>query len=123
LKRKVVVRSLVDKPGYVRIYVKGAPEYILEQLCSMTLSHDMNHKEFPEEERLSILENVVSAQMAQEGLKVLSYAFKDMLIEDFQMMAPDVESPEFRFELERDLVYLGTFALEDPLRSNIDESI
>lgn len=63
--------------------------------------------------------------MAKKGLKVMSYAFKEILLEDLDNLihSVNVESDEFRMELEADLVYLGTFALEDPLRLEIDTSI
>jgi magnesium-transporting ATPase (P-type) len=37
LKRKVVVRHCVDNAEYVRVYVKGAPEYVIG-LCTQTLT-------------------------------------------------------------------------------------
>jgi magnesium-transporting ATPase (P-type) len=63
--------------------------------------------------------------MAKQGLKVMSYAFKEILLEDLDNLihSVNVESDEFRDELEADLVYLGTFALEDPLRPDLDTSI
>lgn len=63
--------------------------------------------------------------MAQSGLKVLSYAFKEILLEDLDNLIHSVntESEEFRMELEADLVYLGTFGLDDPLRPEIEKNI
>ena len=63
--------------------------------------------------------------MANEGLKCLSYAFKEIRIEDLdQLMSTyDLESDDFRNELENDLIYLVTFGMDDPLRPNIEEAI
>ena len=63
--------------------------------------------------------------MASEGLKCLTYAFKEISIDDIQqlMSVHNVEHDDFRNELEADLIYICTFGLEDPLRPNIDESI
>lgn len=40
LKRKVVVRRVQGDPTQVRVYVKGAPEYIIP-LCTETFDHQM----------------------------------------------------------------------------------
>ena len=63
--------------------------------------------------------------MAQRGLKPLTYAFKEISVDDLNQLTSrfNVEHEEFRNELENDLIYLGTFGLEDPLRDNIHESI
>lgn len=63
--------------------------------------------------------------MASQGLKCLSYAFKEIRIEDLDqlMTSYDLESDDFRNELENDLIYLGTFGMDDPLRPNIGEAI
>lgn len=83
LKRKVVVRHCVDNAEYVRIYVKGAPEYIIG-LCSQTLTSNASKKEggLSENDQYALLADVVSAQMASKGLKVMTYAFKEILLED-----------------------------------------
>ena len=39
------------------------------------------------------------------------------------MTSYDLESDDFRNELENDLIYLGTFGMEDPLRTKIGEAI
>ena len=63
--------------------------------------------------------------MAQDGLKCISYAFKEIQMSDLEQLTStyDVESEEFRNELENDLIYLATFGMDDPLRPDIEESI
>lgn len=39
-KRMVVVRQMADKPDSVRVYVKGAPEYVITS-CTTTLDSEM----------------------------------------------------------------------------------
>jgi len=59
--------------------------------------------------------------MAALGLKVISYAFKDMPLKKLNEMMHQysLESTEFRSEIENDLIYLCTFGLDDPLRESI----
>jgi len=63
--------------------------------------------------------------MAATGLKVISYAFKDMPLKKLNEMmhSYSLESPEFRSEIESDLIYLCTFGLDDPLREAIHETV
>ena len=80
MKRKTVVRNKHDTKdtGVVRVYVKGAPEYIFT-LCDKTLNDRNEICEFDNKDQ--ILREKVEQQMAGEyKLKVLSYAFKDISI-------------------------------------------
>ena len=45
LKRKVVVRKVAGRDGAVRVYVKGAPEYVIPA-CSTTLNHQVKQVRF-----------------------------------------------------------------------------
>lgn len=123
-KRKLVARQVSGDPETVRIYVKGAPEFVLP-ICSQTLDVNVQPKELTENDTATILNHIVSLEMAQGGLKVLSYAFKEMRTTELErLMAEfDVESPDFRKELETDMVYLCTFGMLDELREDIEESV
>jgi magnesium-transporting ATPase (P-type) len=72
--------------------------------------------------------------MACNGLKVLTYAYKDLTQEAYDelMVGVDgdgekienyVETPECRGKFEEGLTYVATFGLEDPLRDSVEESI
>jgi magnesium-transporting ATPase (P-type) len=63
--------------------------------------------------------------MAAKGLKVISYAFKDMPLRNLNelMHIHSLESKEFRDEVEKDLIYLCTFGLDDPCRVEIHKTV
>lgn len=115
---------MIDDPTQVRIYVKGAPEYVIP-LCSDTFDYQVSQKEFDEDDRMKVEYDVVSVLMAREGLKTLSYAYKQIPLDDLNMLMQShhIESEEFRTELEADLIYLATFGLEDPIREDVNQSI
>lgn len=117
-----MVRRVANDPTQARIYVKGAPEYIM-MLCSDTYDYQANQKELDDDEKFRILSDVVTDQMAAKGLKVLSYAFKQIPYDDVvdMMRQNDVESEEFRNAIEQDLIYLATFGLDDPIRGIPDD--
>ena len=58
-------------------------------------------------------------------LKVLSYAFKDIPLQSLNqlMHTHPNESPEFRQEIETDLVYLATIGLEDPVTPGVKDTV
>ena len=124
LKRKTFIRKVDGQSDVVRIYVKGAPEWVIP-LCTQTFDAQMNSKEFNETEQNNILQHIVSQEMAMQGLKVISYAYKEITMDSFNqlMSTMHVESDEFRAEAESDLVYVATFGLEDPLREDIDTTV
>jgi len=125
LKRKTVVRNKFDTKdtGMIRVYVKGAPEYIFA-LCDKTLDHKGGICEFDNKD--AILSEKVEKQMAGEmKLKVLSYAFKDIPLQSLNqlMHTHNNESPQFREEIESDLVYLTTIGLEDPVIEGVRKTV
>ena len=64
--------------------------------------------------------------MAREGLKVLTFAYKDIQmseLEELLQMEGGDESIEFRKAIEKDFIYLVTFGLEDPFRNDIVDHI
>jgi len=117
------VRQVEGNPELVRIYTKGAPEYIF-QLCNRTHNNNMEAVEFTQKD--SILADIIGAEMAgTHMLKVISYAYKEVelkVLNELMHQFP-LESDEFREALESDLIYLATFGLLDPLRDNIVDGI
>jgi len=120
----IVVRAIPGDDANVGVYVKGAPEKVIE-LCSSTYDFSFQPKDLDEGEKSRITDDVVSNQMAQQGLKVLSYAYKAMDKETWLSLIEggDLESPELRAELEQELIYLATFGLEDPVRDGVLEAV
>jgi magnesium-transporting ATPase (P-type) len=102
----------------IRIVVKGAPENLIP-LCQFTYDDNSNEQQLDKKLKEKLLE--VVRQMAATPLKVLSYAHKDVNLEDLNNLLEtfDPESPEFREHIESELTYVGTFGLEDPLRNDV----
>jgi len=63
-----------------RVYVKGAPEYIIE-LCDETLDHQVEQVPFIDDKE-TIRNTIIGLNMAGNSmLKVISYAFKEIALE------------------------------------------
>jgi len=100
--------------------VKGAPEEIIK-ISTQVLTKDVKPQKMTSNMRSQIEDEIVNANMARKGQKVLSFAFKEVRLEDIQVLSQrhDIESPEFRKKVESELIYLGTFGLEDPIRESV----
>ena len=107
-KRMTIARQTPDGPV---AFVKGAPDILL-QLCTSRMTRDGKSEPLTEESRRAILE--VNACFAHEALRVLAVAHRAL------ERVPEAYRPE---ELERDLVFLGLFAMKDPLRSEAVEAV
>lgn len=123
-KRKIVIRKVQGDDTQVRIYVKGAPEYVIG-LCGDTLDSEMNQQELQDDEKEKLIFDIASNGMARDGLKTISFAYKQLALDDFNLLTSThhIESEDFRNEIEADLVYIGTFGLEDPIRPGVENSI
>jgi magnesium-transporting ATPase (P-type) len=85
LKRKTIIRPIKDgDPDMLRVYIKGAPEEIIK-LCAKVMDQSGVEKDLDYDwEKNHILEKIVANEMACLGLKVLSFAYKDIHIEDLE---------------------------------------
>ena len=90
-------------------YCKGAPDVLLER-CAARLTPDARTEALDDERRRLIGE--ANASLAQRALRVLAVAYRSV---DQPASADE--------EVERDLIFLGLFAMKDPLRSEAVEAV
>lgn len=114
-----------DQDDLVRVFVKGAPEYIIQK-CSSTIGIDGGVIPLQDEQFNYIMSDVISKEFTIKGLRVLAFAFKDMHYDEFQALKEEcnnfVEEVD-KEELERNLTFVGAFALQDDLRDKVVRSI
>ena len=107
-KRMTVVRRTED--GLVA-YVKGAPDVLLSR-CAYRMTLDGKPEPLGEPQRKALLD--ANAALASHALRVLAVAQRRW----------DGETSGFPAEaVERDLVFLGLFAMKDPLRPEAVEAV
>lgn len=127
LKMKTVCRHIKSYNGedIIRVVVKGAPEVVMER-CTTTIN---GGDEMTAALRAGLLKDHISEQMAAEGLKVLSYGYKDLRLSDYEHMIVNneydnwIEHPDCRASFESNLVYVATFGMEDPIRDSVRKTI
>lgn len=125
-KRKIVIRKVKGDETQVRVYVKGAPEEIVPSCIQTFIGDEASQlQEFEENEQNNILIKVAAKGMAEDGLKTISFAYKEIPYEDYFTDACTfgIESQEFREKIEEGLTYIGTIGLEDPIREGVDQAV
>jgi len=66
--------------------VKGAPEEIIK-ISTQVLTKDVKPQKMTSNMRSQIEDEIVNANMARKGQKVLSFAFKEVRLEDIQVLS------------------------------------
>lgn len=75
-KRQVEVVRPYKGCEYVRVVVKGAPEYVLKH-CTQILGSEGEINQLDEDEKKQLLDHEIIDTMAKQGLRTLVYAYKD----------------------------------------------
>lgn len=90
-------------------YSKGAPDVLLKH-CAARLTREGRTEALDEEHRRLI--GAANASLAQQALRVLGVAYRPL--------GQQVNAEE---EVERNLIFLGLFAMKDPLRPEATEAV
>ncbi len=109
----------------VRVYVKGTPEYILEN-CVTFLARDGGAEDLDEHKRKQWLDRTIIGWYAKIGLRTIALAYKDYDVDQFRAQYDETngfEDEESQAQLETDLTFLAAFGLQDDLRPGAEESI
>jgi len=125
LKRSIVA---VQHPGMtdtVRIYVKGAPEIVIDQ-CRNHYDAAGNKVPLAENEKLDLLQKMHD-DMTSKSFRAMAFSYSDMSLNDFQnlqaTMQGEIDSEEEIRALEQDQTFLAMVSLKDPVRDNIKKVI
>lgn len=139
LKRSVIA---VQHPGLedtVRVYVKGAPEVVLQSCSSHyqpagqgTINENDRYwiaQKVPLDEnaRHKIINETMEQQMAQNSLRVIAFSYCDMSVHEFQQRlqrtGQEIDNDNEIASIVGDQTFLALVALRDPLRMNIKDVI
>jgi Ca2+-transporting ATPase len=118
-KRHSTVHADPDKPGQVKIMVKGAPEVLLDR-CRYVMQ-DEQAVELSDSMRGSIAQR--NEALASQALRVLAIATRSMPASalGIDLRDPvDVELPE---SVEEELVLLGLVGMIDPPRAEVKDAV
>ena len=109
---------VIERPdGVKRIYVIGAPDFIIKS-CEYGIDFDLSVSYFGEEEHLNFIR--IQQEMAKYGLRTLTLAYRDLSIDD---SVDQLDHRGFPLLETEGLVVLGIFGIYDPPRENVSDSI
>lgn len=116
-KRSATVLQNPNRPGTVTVYLKGAPEVVLEMCSSIQSANGIVQlsPDLAEEIRREV------DSMASKPLRVISFAYFEM-DEDQWNVQFEQTGKEFEQALDDrniQFTFLGAFGLKDPLRKNV----
>lgn len=124
-KRSVTAVEHPDQPGQVFIYVKGAPELLVDQ-CDEILVND-GHDGFSSEEKDQMKDHI--KEMAQASLRVMGFAYTCMSLDNWSStFEGQGGTPERALEDAVDngqlpLAFVGAFGLKDSLRAKVPSCV
>ena len=124
-KRQVIAVRHPDMEDVVRIYVKGAHEYIIDK-CTRTFRLDGQRDQMSPDQINYIKSSILHDEFTTHGHRVIMFAYKDMEINEFKQLRAERNNfmtEDDREALESDLCFVAAFALQDDLRYKVERSI
>jgi magnesium-transporting ATPase (P-type) len=113
-KRSLIALKPTEKSDFVRVVIKGAPEYVIP-MCSTQLSESGSETQLDANEKKRVLDQEIIGQFCKrQGLRSIVYAYKDIDIFDWDFMKKNnnnFEKDKDREYLERDFCFVAGFGL------------
>lgn len=97
----------------VRVYVKGAPEIVIE-LCDTYFDKDGNKKDLGKSQKDNILNNIVTNTFAKKAFRTLLIAYTDLSLNEYEVLMNEnnnFHSEKDREVLESGLTVVGIYAM------------
>ncbi|KAF3942208.1 hypothetical protein ABW19_dt0210424 [Dactylella cylindrospora] len=110
---------LVESNGEKRLFVKGAPESILER-CSTVIRGSDGKKAILTPEHVKLVNEKVSTY-AKQGLRVIAFAFVDGI--GSNPLISRAQTSKDYLALEQNMTFVGAVAMLDPPRPEVADSI
>jgi magnesium-transporting ATPase (P-type) len=124
-KRQVTVVHHPEKESIVRVYMKGAPEVVVSR-CTRTFHTDGKVIPMEDAQTNYILNDILIQKFTTAGYRAMALAYKDIPYEDYKSMKEQYNNfvaEDDRIYVEKDLTFLGLFALHDPIREQVKQSV
>lgn len=122
-KRSAVALVHPYRDDYVSIYVKGAPEVILE-MSSTFKGHSAEEVPLDTSTANAYAEKI--SEMAQKPLRVIAFGYAELPRADWEQMYDGQNGKEFEDSLDEgdiNLSFLAAIGLKDPLRPRVSSAI
>jgi magnesium-transporting ATPase (P-type) len=117
LKRSIIAIDHPEIQNTVRVYVKGAPEIVIENCIRY---NDGNNNALPidQQNRDYVINQMMRDQMTTKGFRTMAFSYKDYDKDEFEGLS-DFNSDATIKELENGQTFCGIVGLKDPLRDRM----
>ncbi|XP_037950108.1 plasma membrane calcium-transporting ATPase 3-like [Teleopsis dalmanni] len=122
--RKVMATVIVRPDGGYRLFAKGASEIILNK-CDFMFGEGGELRVLTNDKKFDITKNVIEV-MATDGLRTVSIAYRDFVIEKKELNEEEINSqPDWSNEefIIGNLTFVALMGIEDPVRPEVPEAI
>lgn len=119
-KRSVTAIQNPNRPDTITVYLKGAPEVVLDMCTSYQSADNIEPKDLDNEKKEEI--NGLVDDMAYMPMRVIAFGFFEMEEKEWNETFQKNYGNDFEKALEDGIIqftFLGAFGLKDPLRPNI----
>lgn len=138
LKRSIIAVRHPHMQDTVRIYIKGAPEIVINNCSNQYKSQKTTSQEgevyqqankvpLNDNEKANILSDFQNDKMAVNSLRTLAFSYADMTISEFERvrsrMEGDIDTEDEIRLFEQNQTFLALVALKDPLRQNMKDVV
>lgn len=124
-RRKRACSAVALDGSLARVFLKGAPEIVIEH-CTHYFDQDGARQPITVEKKAYLLQEVVANTFAKRAYRTIMIASRDLTIDGFENLKQThngFKSEHDREVLEKEMTVVGIFALQDPLRDEIVESV
>lgn len=123
-KRACTVVRHPDDDHKVRVFLKGAPEIVLDY-CSSTFDNHGSVIPLTESDKKELVQNVITNGFAKKAFRTLLISYRDYSYDEYLHIKAannGFASEKDREALEKDMTVIAIYALMDPLREEIVDS-
>ena len=116
----------------MRVVLKGAPEIVIQK-CTHTFTNDLDDTlKLTDDLKKQVLDRIYNLDLNKKGnhdkhtYRCFAYAYKDIDSDKWEEMQKEYnnfQKEEDRELIENEMTFVICFALEDPLRQEVSESI
>lgn len=124
-KRACTILRNPANPDKVLVFSKGAPEIVIDY-CQWAFDEDGSVVELTPTLKAKILKDIVTDRFAKKAYRTLLIAYRELSKAEYEREADShnqFAKEDDREVLEKNLTVIGVFALQDPLREEIVESV
>jgi P-type Ca2+ transporter type 2B len=124
--RRKRASTVIQMPNdTVRVFLKGAPEIVMEY-CSAWIDDQGTTNELTEEKRKYIVNDIVTHTFAKRAFRTIMISYADITNKEYETLKAannNFKTEQDREILENNLTIIGIYALQDPLRDEIIDSV